>query len=39
MINDPTAKTFMDNLKISTDEMKETVSSIISIKVNGKKPR
>jgi len=37
--DDPTAKTIMKNLKIQPEKMKEIMSSIISIKVYGIKPK
>ena len=38
MANDPTAKTLIKNLNISSETVKEVVSSVTSIKVHGVKP-
>jgi hypothetical protein len=36
--NDPTAKVIIDDLKITPEQLKDTESSIASIKVSGIKP-
>ena len=38
IVDDPTAKSLMENLSISPEKAKETASSVISIKVYAKKP-
>jgi SAM-dependent methyltransferase len=38
-INDPTAKTAMENLKISPEKAKEILGPIVSVKVQGVKPK
>lgn len=38
MANDPTAKTIIENLKISSETIKEVAGSVLSIKVYGLKP-
>ncbi len=38
MANDPTAKAITENLKISSEKVKEIASSVVSIKVYGVKP-
>jgi len=38
MVNDPTAKTIIENLKIPLEKVEEVASSVISIKVYGVKP-
>ena len=38
MANDPTAKTLIENLNISSETVKEVVSSVTSIKVHGVEP-
>lgn len=39
MVNDPIAKAIIENLKISSEKIKEVASSIVSIKVQGIKPK
>lgn len=39
MINDPTAKAIIENPKISLEKIKEVASSIVSVKVQGIKPK
>ena len=38
MINDPTAKALIENLRIPLEEVREVANSVVSIKVNGVKP-
>jgi len=38
MVNDPTAKAIMENLRISPEEVKEVANSVLSIKVSAVKP-
>jgi hypothetical protein len=38
MANDPTAQAIAKNAGASLDQVKETVSSVLSIKVSGVKP-
>ena len=38
MVNDPTAKAIMENLRISSEEVREVASSVLSIKVSAVKP-
>jgi hypothetical protein len=38
MANDPTARTIMDNLKVSPADLRELAASVASIKVQGLKP-
>jgi hypothetical protein len=39
MANDPTAKAIIENLNISPEKVNEVASSVVSIKVQGIKPK
>jgi len=39
LINDPTVKTIVENLRIPIEQMREVAGSVVSIKVHGVKPR
>lgn len=38
MVNDPTAKAIIENLKVPTKNLNEVANSVVSIKVYGVKP-